>query len=273
MRKDSVQQEPPYPLSSVDNALRLLQLLRDGGAWRLSDCAAELGVAPSTAHRLLSMLVYRGFAMRDDDRCYVAGPALGAPVVDAAWVPRLRAVAREPMERLSRDLGETVNLVHRVGGHVRFIATAQTSSMMRVGDRTGSVLSAAEASGGKALLALEPPERVRSLFGGGSAEIAGQALGAEELARLERDLEGVRSSGYAVNREDTEPGVGAVGVAIVLPPGRALAAVSASAPAARLAPLLAPRSLARLFSARDEIARLAARVIGAPGLPPDGSLP
>lgn len=271
MRKTPVQQRPPYPLTSVDNALRLLQLLRDGGAWRLSDCAAELGVAPSTAHRLLSMLVYRGFAMRDDDRCYVAGPALGAPVVDAAWVPRLRELAREPMERLSRDLGETVNLVHRVGGHVRFIATAQTSSAMRVGDRTGSVLSAAEASGGKALLALEPADRVRSLFGGGSAEIAGQALDESELTRLERDLETVRRMGYAVNRENTEPGVGAVGVAIVLPDDRPLAAVSASAPVARLAPLLAPRSIARLLSARDEITRLAVDVVDEPALPPDGS--
>lgn len=264
MRKGSVQQRPPYPLSSVDNALRLLQLLRDGGAWRLSDLAEELGVAPSTAHRLLSMLVYRGFAMRDDDRCYVAGPALGAPVVDAPWVPRLCDVAREAMERLSRDLGETVNLVHRVGGHVRFIATAQTSSAMRVGDRTGSVLSAAQASAGKALLALEPPDRVRSLFGGGSAELAGQALSASELTRLERDLAGVRRRGYAVNREETEPGVGAVGVAIVLPPQRPLAAISASAPVDRLAPLLTSRALARMFAAQDEITHLAVGVVDEP---------
>lgn len=251
MRKSPVQQKPPYPLGSVDNALRLLQLLRDGGAWRLSDCAAELGVAPSTAHRLLSMLVYRGFALRDDERRYVAGPALGAPVVDAAWVPRLRELAAEALRALSQDLGETVNLVHRVGAHVRFIESVQTSSAMRVGDRTGSVLPASEASGGKALLALEPVDRVRALFGR-------QSLSERELARLERELAAVRRLGYAVNREDTEPGVGAVGVAVVLPDGRALAAVSASAPVARLDGLLRTESLARLMSCRDHLARAAA---------------
>ncbi|NLJ53998.1 MAG: DUF2218 domain-containing protein [Intrasporangiaceae bacterium] len=260
MRKSPVQEKPPYPLSSVDNALRLLQLLRDGGAWRLSDCAEELAVAPSTAHRLLSMLVYRGFAMRDDDRNYVAGPALGAPVVDAPWVPRLREIAADILRSLSQDLGETVNLVHRVGSSVRFIESVQTSAAMRVGDRTGSVLSAAEASGGKALLALEPPERVRSLFAGGAAGLSGQALSEREIDRLARDLEGVRRVGYAVNREDTEPGVGAVGVALVLPDGHPLAGLSVSAPVRRLSHLLTPPAIARLFAARDDLTTRAAHL-------------
>ena len=58
-----VQKRPTYSIEAVDNALQLLQLLRDGGALRLKDAAEELGVAPSTAHRLLAMLVYRGFAV------------------------------------------------------------------------------------------------------------------------------------------------------------------------------------------------------------------
>ena len=54
-----MQNEPPYPLQSVDNALRLAQLLQTEGSLRLTDAAARLNVAPSTAHRLLAMLVYR----------------------------------------------------------------------------------------------------------------------------------------------------------------------------------------------------------------------
>lgn len=264
MRKQPVQQRPPYPLDSVDNALRLLQLLRDGGAWRLSDCAAELGVAPSPAHRVLSMLVYRGFAMRDDDRRYVAGPALGAPVIDAPWLPQLRDLAAAPMQTLSRRLGETVTLAIRVGSHVRFIATSETDALLRIGDRTGSVLSAAESSVGKALLALEEPERVRALLRGGSAQITGHALAPTALARLERELEAIRRVGYAVNREETEPGLGAVGVAIVLPDGEALAALSVAAPIARLAQLTGATSIAHILACRDRIATLAA----APGALP-----
>ena len=54
-QKKPVQKRPTYSIEAVDNALQLLQLLRDGGTLRLKDAAAELGVAPSTAHRLLAI--------------------------------------------------------------------------------------------------------------------------------------------------------------------------------------------------------------------------
>ena len=59
--------KPPYSIDSVDNALRILQTLRDSGQVRVSDVAAELGIARSTAHRLLAMLVYRDFAVQADE--------------------------------------------------------------------------------------------------------------------------------------------------------------------------------------------------------------
>src|SRR5438445_335664 len=71
--------KPPYPLQSVDHALQLLQILRDNGSLRVSEAAQELGTARSTAHRLLAMLVYRDFAMQDEARNYLPGPALSAP--------------------------------------------------------------------------------------------------------------------------------------------------------------------------------------------------
>ena len=62
-------------LESVDAALRLLQMLGRDGQLRVTDAADELGVAASTAHRLLSTLRYRGFAVQAGDRTYRPGPA------------------------------------------------------------------------------------------------------------------------------------------------------------------------------------------------------
>jgi len=76
VQKKRTIEKPTYMLESVDNALRLLQMLRDVGGLRLKDAAEELGIAPSTAHRLLAMLVYRAFAVRTADRRYVAGPLM-----------------------------------------------------------------------------------------------------------------------------------------------------------------------------------------------------
>jgi DNA-binding IclR family transcriptional regulator len=66
---------PPYPIQSVDYALQLLLILKRDGVLRVSEAAAELGVARSTAHRLISMLRFRGFVEQARDRTYRAGSA------------------------------------------------------------------------------------------------------------------------------------------------------------------------------------------------------
>jgi DNA-binding IclR family transcriptional regulator len=69
--------EPPaYAIASVDHALRLAVLLQLEGPVTVSAAAERLGVARSTAHRLLTMLVYRDFAVQDEDRRYRAGPVI-----------------------------------------------------------------------------------------------------------------------------------------------------------------------------------------------------
>jgi IclR family transcriptional regulator, acetate operon repressor len=42
--------KPSYALESVDNALLLVQMLRDQGRLRVRQAAEDLGIALSTAH-------------------------------------------------------------------------------------------------------------------------------------------------------------------------------------------------------------------------------
>ena len=67
---------PTYAIASVDHALRLATMLQLEGTLTVADAAERLGVARSTAHRLLQMLVYRDFALQDEARTYHAGPVL-----------------------------------------------------------------------------------------------------------------------------------------------------------------------------------------------------
>ena len=73
---EAVGPAPRYPIESVDNALRLLVLFAEQPRIRLTDASAYLEVASSTAHRLLSMLQYRGFVQQDATRAYEPGPVL-----------------------------------------------------------------------------------------------------------------------------------------------------------------------------------------------------
>lgn len=222
-----------YPIEAVDNALRLLQLLRDGGSLRLKDAAAELGVAPSTAHRLLAMLVYRGFAVQDESRSYVPGAAIGVGPAGLGWTRLLRTVAQPHMELLSGRTHETVNLIVRVGTKVRFLSTVEGTNALRVGDRQGSVMPASKASGGKAILAELDPDIVRRLFSSSSAEIGGDWIPERDLPAFVHELESIRRNGFAANFEGTEEGISALGMALHNGAGQVVGAFSVATPVAR----------------------------------------
>jgi IclR family acetate operon transcriptional repressor len=64
---DANRKQPAHPIGSVENALRLLVMLRDRPLLRVSDAASELGVARSTAHRLLAMLHAYDLVERDPE--------------------------------------------------------------------------------------------------------------------------------------------------------------------------------------------------------------
>jgi hypothetical protein len=154
--------KPAYGIESVDHALRLAVLLRQEGPLRVTDVAQRLGVARSTAHRLLAMLVYREFAVQDADRRYLAGPVLRHQTPEP--VRRLRTLAVPHLRALVERTGETANLMILRGDQVRFAATVQCDQVLRVGDREGRLLPAHLASGGRALLACRGETEVTDLY-------------------------------------------------------------------------------------------------------------
>jgi DNA-binding IclR family transcriptional regulator len=248
MQNTRIVKRPEYAVDSVDNALRILLLLQEREWLRIADAARELGVAPSTAHRLMSTLVFRGFALQDDQRRYTAGPSLAAGPAQR-HVRGLVAAARPRLEALAAQTGETVNLVERVGAAVRFLFTAEGPQLLRVGDRTGTVLPARTASGGLAALAALPDAVVDQLYTGRGAQLGGHALTPAELADLRRELAEVRGRGYSRNLGRTEPEIAAVGVALALPGRPGTLAVTLSAPISRAAALERPETVAALEAA------------------------
>jgi IclR family transcriptional regulator, acetate operon repressor len=218
--------KPVYALGSVDNVLLLLHMLRDQGRLKVSDVARELGIARSTAHRLLAMLVFRDFAVQDEHHTYLPGPFFASMPAAAGGsaLRELRARTRPAMEALCARADETVNLMIRVGAEVRFLDSVESSQILRVGDRRGTILPARYASGGKVLLAALPPDQLRELY----PELTGP-----ERAALSRELDEVRARGYALNLGETEQGVSAIGAALRDARGSAVAALSISAPSAR----------------------------------------
>ncbi|HEX5299722.1 MAG TPA: IclR family transcriptional regulator [Streptosporangiaceae bacterium] len=217
---------PPYPIRSVDYALQLLLILKRDGVLRVSEAAAELGVARSTAHRLISMLRFRGFVEQARDRTYRAGSAFADLGGGASSATALLGIARPHLIRLTDKTGETSNLMILVGSDVQFIDSIESRQALRVGSRVGVRLAARLTSGGKVLLADLPFEEVALLHPG----LAGDEAG---LSALKRTLAGARRQGFGTNVQESERGVVAVGMAVRGVTGAAIAAVTISAPTVR----------------------------------------
>ncbi|GAA2196364.1 IclR family transcriptional regulator [Sinomonas flava] len=244
MQKFQIVKKPAYAIESVDNALQLILLLQESGAIRVNEAAERLGVAPSTAHRLLATLVYRGFAAQDEARRYTAGPVLSG----ASRHGRLQevvALAAPHLEELAATVGETVNIMVRFGTSVRFLMSAESRQLLRVGDRTGTVLPANLSSGGKAMLATLDLGTLRQLYMGRGARMSGEQLGEDAFRALEAELATVRETGVAVNIGRTEADIAAMGAAVLQydaggSPRRAWLGLSISTPRSRASVLEEP---------------------------------
>jgi IclR family transcriptional regulator, acetate operon repressor len=215
--------------------LRILQLLRDSGQVRVSDVAAELGIARSTAHRLLAMLVYRDFAVQAEDRSYRPGPAVSAEPLRAEPTQRLRQVMRPHMEALCDQVAETINLVVRLGTQTRFLYTVESAQVLRVGDRQGAILPAWKTSGGKALLAELSDAQLMALLRGANGRPP-EGMTATERRSLVNEIRLIRDQGYAENIEESESGVCAIGLCVTDKAGSPVAALSVSTPSVRYTP-------------------------------------
>ena len=246
---------PQYPIDSVDNALRVLLLLGEQPKLRLTDVSQYLGVASSTAHRLLAMLQYRGFVRQDAaSRSYVPGPTLDGLALGVLRRLDVRTRARPLLEGLNADLEETVHLGRLEGGDVHFIDSIESTRALRVGGRLGRSMPAHCTSTGKALLAQLPDEDLLRLYPDEElVQLTPKSIGSRSA--LMAALSEVRAQGYAESSGESEEGVSSVAVA--LPSTRSpRLAVNVSVPASRMSRSTRTSILARLLAAAEELDRL-----------------
>ena len=245
---------PAYLIGSVDHALHVLLLLRERRELRVRDVANELGVAHSTAHRILSTLVWRGFVIQDrGSRTYRAGRVLAEIALASIKELDVRRKARSHMERLARLLHETVNLIALEDDGCRFIDGVEGDQLVRVSARTGTLLPAYAISGGKVLLAALPPAQVRDLYPNGLRKLTPNTV--SDFRKLERELVLIRKRGYALNIEESQAGLWAVAVPILDRAGHTIAALAVSTPASRVDP---SDVAVRVQALRETVAAIAA---------------
>ena len=225
---------PQYPIESVDNALKLLLLLGEQPQIRLSEATRYLGVASSTAHRLLAMLTYRGFVRQDPaSKAYLPGPALTSVAFAIFGRIDIQRTATPIMRDLSERLGESIHVGMLDGANVRFVAAVEGPKAVRVASRLGRTMPAHCTSTGKVLLGQLSEPELRQLLPHEALEgITARSI--VSRTGLEAELSRIRERGYATNREESEEGVASVAVPIPTRAPGLLFALNAAAPQNRL---------------------------------------
>lgn len=218
-----------FTVSSVDRALDILELLVRCSPLRLSDAARELGISPSTAHRLLAMLCKHGYAVQDGQRRYVRGPALAETIGPAPAADALLEVGMAALMEGSRVVDDTIHLMTLDGPSVRVLASVRAeANPSGFGDRTGLVRPAHRSAGGRALLAELDRQTLATLYRTTRPRPS-------PFDQFHGSLDQVRRRGYAENTEDI-PYVVAVAVPLRDRSGRAYASLTVCSPPALMPP-------------------------------------
>jgi IclR family acetate operon transcriptional repressor len=224
----------PSSVTSVDNALWLLRLIAERKALRVAEAAELLGVARSTAHRLLSALRRRGFVMQDrPGGPYRPGPALHEIGLAAINRIDIRRVARPVLEQLQELTQETASLAILEGTTIRLLDCVESIRSVRVGNRTGIVRQAHASAVGKAILAALPVAEIERRYP--AAELpASTAMSMTDRDDLLAQLAEIRAHGFALNWEESSDGVSAVAVALHDTSDNPIAALGIAAPTSRI---------------------------------------
>lgn len=237
-------------MSSVDHTLQVIHMLRDLGELRVKEVSTELGISQASAHRVMSMLVYRGFAVRTESHSYRPGPAIGVAPAGTDRMKQLLGVVRPHLEMLRDEVRESTNLSVLVGASVRFLLTAESSHPAHAGDRRGFVLPAESSSAGRAILAARTPASVEALY---RSDRERGRISAEAVGRLRLELRQVRSRGYAVSVEEAE--IGIVSIAVPIRCEAHACAISIAGPVCHTGRVTGARSVTALMSAREHVER------------------
>jgi IclR family acetate operon transcriptional repressor len=222
----------PYSIRAVDRVLDVLDVLRERprGA-SLAQIARAAGLPRSSAFRYLATLQARGYVERDGgDGVYRLGSAFPG---DRLRLRALSDAARPLLEALRDRFQETINLGVLEGGSVAYLEVLESPMAMRFAARPGDRDHVHSTSLGKALMARLPDEDVRRILAAeGMVAVTPRTI--TDPDEYLRELAPVRTRGFAVDYGENEEHGGCVAVAI--PAADFLAAISLSAPIARLSP-------------------------------------
>lgn len=202
----------------------------------LSEVARRAGITRAAAGRFLRTLEHlgyvRGSAGSGVGRTFALTPRvleLGFSYLSALSIPE---IVQPHLERLSREVDESVSAAVLDGGDIVYIARVPTRRIMSVRITIGTRFPAFATSMGRALLA-GMPEASRDAVLAASTLPSFTQRTITDADALRAELDAVRAQGYSLVDGELEPGLRSVAVPLHDRRGDVVAAVNVSTSATR----------------------------------------
>lgn len=224
-----------YILQSVDNALRLIDILCEVEEIGVTELSREMGLGKSTAFRLLATLENRGYVRKDEEnnkyRLGMKFAYVGTIVLNRM---ELAKYSRPYLEELTQRFNEASHLVTMEDdGYVRFLDKVRGSSFVHMESFVGGKKPSYCTGTGKVLLANMPIEKAK-------AHLLNQKMKAKtektitEINHMIEELEKIKLQGYAIDDEESELGLTCYAAPIYNASNEVIAAISLSGPTSRM---------------------------------------
>lgn len=250
-------------IQALDRAFLILDIIADaGGEAKLTEIATAAGLNISTCHHLISTLYNWGYVARGvGSRTYVLGSRilhLSAACLRQVDLPRR---AQNYVDRLNDETREAVQLAIMQGTNLVNVLRRDSRHAVRVDSGLAGKSNAAHATAtGKAILAWLPPTEVdRIIADKGLTAFTPNTI--VDIDKLKEELRLTRRNGFAIDREEFQPGVICIGAAVRDHAGAVVGSISVSSPIFRATPEYIDQIRVHLIAATDELSM----ELGAPG--------
>lgn len=228
-------------VGTLDRAVSVLEAV-ERGARTFTRIVEATGLPRSTAHRLIRALERHGLLALQGGFGYRLGPRLLRLASRAMRELPMRDLAHPVLEWLANVTGESAQLYVRSGDERVCIDAVESRNELRTIVPLGMSLPLSAGSAAKVFLAWDPrPERLMRR--------------SSDPDRFRRDVDLVRSRGWASSSGERQPGVGSVSAPVVPGGDALLAVVSVSGPASRMGRISARRYAPAVVEAAREIER------------------
>lgn len=229
MQDEGASPSPRTGIQAIARAAGVLRALEAAPAGlALGELATAVGLPKSTVHRLVQTLADEDLVRTGAGGRIRLGPGLAR--LGAAAHDALADTLRHPLQDLRRDLDETADLAVLDGASVRFIDQAPAPHRLRAVSAVGSAFPLHCTANGKALLSGLTDDAIRDLLPAQLTRFTGTTI--TTRAALLGELDAVRRTGVAFDREEHTDGISAV-AALVTDGSGPVAAMSVPVPTQR----------------------------------------